>query len=287
MKQDVYEVRDIFHVIRHYFWTIFTITLLVTAIGAFITYFILTPVYQAKTQVLILDTTIYKDKKESREEPSPAPSEEPSPAPSEEPSPTPSEEPSPTPSEGPSPTPSEEPIPIRSEVSSPTMTTEQNKVPVIKMMKAPSTVNVAKEADQKPDIAYDQSLKETYIDLITSPRILSIVNNKLDGKAVIKENELKIESIEDSQVITILVENEDRDKAVLIADTIVETFQEEAFKLTTVDNIHLLMEAKAGATPIRPIPLLYVGISVVVGLMMGMAVAFLLGLFREAKNKKG
>ena len=79
MKQDVYEVRDIFHVIRHYFWTIFTITLLVTAIGAFITYFILTPVYQAKTQVLILDTTIYKDKKESREEPSPAPSEEPSP----------------------------------------------------------------------------------------------------------------------------------------------------------------------------------------------------------------
>ena len=311
MRHEAYEVKDFFHTVRKYFWMILVITILITGISAFVTYILLTPIYQAKTQVLVLDTSLesIKDSKnekskddsnekskdesdeKSSEQPAKQPAEQPTEQPTEQPAEQPAEQPTEQPTEQPAEQPTEQPAeqlieqPAEQLIEQPSATPIPIPLATPAVTKLATPVKLETESD-KPDIGYDQNLKETYVDLLKSPRILSIANNKLDGEAIATENNVKVESSDKSQIITILAEDPDPDNAVLIANTISETFKEEAHNITKINNVQILMDARADSSPVWPIPLLNIGVSAVLGLILAMFIAFFLELLKGDKIKQ-
>ena len=66
--------------------------------------------------------------------------------------------------------------------------------------------------------------------------------------------------------------------AVDIANTTAEVFQEEILTLMNVDNVNILSPAAyvKNQSPVKPDPILNMAIAAVIGLMLGVGIAFLL-----------
>lgn len=124
-------------------------------------------------------------------------------------------------------------------------------------------------------------LIDTYNEIIKSSRILSMVSLRLGtDKSVGQLNEqISIESTENSQVITIGVKDPNAELAAEIADTTAEVFQNEIVKIMKVDNVNILDAATVNTSPVDPKPLINIAIALVVGLMAGVGLAFLLEYF--------
>src|SRR5690606_39480013 len=76
----------------------------------------------------------------------------------------------------------------------------------------------------------------------------------------------------------VAVEEADPAIAVDIANTTADVFQNEILELMSVDNLSILSPAmlKEDPTPIKPNPMLNMAIAAVIGLMLGVGIAFLL-----------
>ncbi len=140
------------------------------------------------------------------------------------------------------------------------------------------------KVEQQPfnsqDIQTNLQLINTYNVIIKSPAILSIVIEKLDMDITPAEltSQISVDSAQNSQVINISVMDPQPFKAVDIANTTGEVFQEEIQKLMKVDNVNILSPAELSENPIpvKPNPKLNMAIGAVVGLMIGVGIAFLL-----------
>ena len=113
-----------------------------------------------------------------------------------------------------------------------------------------------------------------------SPYILDQVIEELDLKTTPEalNSSVNVAQEGQSQVVTISVQNTDPAQAVRIANEIAKTFQREISKLMRIDNITILSKAELPETPapVKPQPVLNIAIALVVGLMLGVGVAFLL-----------
>ncbi|MDV2687403.1 GNVR domain-containing protein, partial [Alkalihalophilus lindianensis] len=69
--------------------------------------------------------------------------------------------------------------------------------------------------------------------------------------------------------------------AAKIANKTAQVFQKEISKIMNIDNVSILAKAEVGdiQAPIKPQPLLNIAIAMVVGLMVGVGLAFLLEYF--------
>lgn len=130
-------------------------------------------------------------------------------------------------------------------------------------------------------------LINTYNVIIMSPRILDIVAEELQGQVETESGELTASDLEgkitvnshnDSQVLNITVQDIDPHQAALIANKVAEVFQREIPKIMNVDNVNILSQAEVspGLTPVSPKPLLNIAIAFIIGLMVGVGLAFLL-----------
>lgn len=144
-------------------------------------------------------------------------------------------------------------------------------------------VNQARTDQQAFDINQVRTNVEminTYSVIIKSPSILDKVSDKLKLNQTVDQlsNQITVNSEQNSQVFTVLVEHEDPAKAVKISNTIAETFQAEIKKIMKVDNVSILSKAelKENPTPVNPKPFLNMAIAMIVGLMAGVGLAFLL-----------
>jgi capsular polysaccharide biosynthesis protein len=144
-------------------------------------------------------------------------------------------------------------------------------------------VNQTKTDQQAFDINQVRTNVEminTYSVIIKSPTILDKVIKKLNlsQTADALTGKITVNSEQNSQVFTITVEDEDPAKAVKISNTIAETFQSEIKNIMKVDNVSILSaaELKENPSPVNPKPLLNMAIAMVVGLMIGVGLAFLL-----------
>ncbi|MCP3028085.1 YveK family protein [Halobacillus sp. A5] len=130
------------------------------------------------------------------------------------------------------------------------------------------------------DIQTNVDLISTYNVIIKSPAILDQVIDTMDLQMSAEElsNKIEVSSAEESQVVTVTVTDESQAMAVELANGTVETFQEEIPSLMNVDNVNILSPAveKVDASPVSPKPLLNIAIAIVVGLMIGVGLAFLL-----------
>ncbi|WP_101843015.1 YveK family protein [Halobacillus sp. Marseille-P3879] len=130
------------------------------------------------------------------------------------------------------------------------------------------------------DIRTNVELISTYNVIIKSPAILDEVIETMNLQMSAEElsNKIEVSSAEESQVVTVTVTDESHPMAVEIANGTVETFQAEIPELMNVDNVNILSPAveRVDASPVSPKPLLNIAIAIVVGLMVGVGLAFLL-----------
>lgn len=130
------------------------------------------------------------------------------------------------------------------------------------------------------NIQADLQLINTYSVIIKSPAILDQVSSELglDITAEQLNSKITVATAENSQVVNVSVQDEDPALAVDIANTTASVFEKEIKGLMNVDNVSVLSKAvlKDNPTPVAPNPILNMAIAAVVGLMLGIGIAFLL-----------
>ncbi|MBO0991452.1 YveK family protein [Bacillus sp. SD088] len=144
-------------------------------------------------------------------------------------------------------------------------------------------VNQSKEEQPAYNVSEIQTnlqLINTYNVIITTPRILDKVITDLDLGMTVSQlkDKISVQNETDSQVVNITVQDPDPNQAAAIANKVAEVFEKDIVDLMNVDNVNILTKAEVGpkASPVKPQPLLNIAIAAVVGLMLGVGLAFLL-----------
>ena len=108
-------------------------------------------------------------------------------------------------------------------------------------------------------ISSNVELINTYSVIIKSPAILEKVIEKLELTQTVDElnQNISVNSQENSQVFSLTVENNDAGKAVEIANTVSETFQQNIQTIMNVDNVSILAKAELKKTLFRLNPIHY------------------------------
>ena len=130
------------------------------------------------------------------------------------------------------------------------------------------------------DVQTNLQLINTYNVIIKSPAILSqvIEDLDLDTTPAALYSQITVNSEQNSQVVNVTVQDPESPKAVDIANTTAEVFQREIVELMNVDNVNILSPAiyAENPKPVKPNKELNVAIATVIGLMIGVGIAFLL-----------
>jgi len=141
-------------------------------------------------------------------------------------------------------------------------------------------VNTAQQENQitNQDIQTSINLINTYRTIIESPRILDEVidNLGLDYTAGQMAGMITVNSANNSQVFSITVRNPSPHVAADIANQAAEVFQANIGYLMNVENSNILTPAMPGNHPVEPRPTLNMAIGLVVGMMLGVGIAFVI-----------
>lgn len=144
-------------------------------------------------------------------------------------------------------------------------------------------VNQAKDSESiysQNEVQTNIQLINTYSVIIKSAAILNNVRNdlKLDMSVSQLNNKITVESAQNSQVMTVSVTDSDPALALQIANKTAEVFEKQIKKLMKVDNVSILPLAddQENQSPVSPNPPLNIAIAAVVGLMIGVGLAFFL-----------
>src|SRR5574337_1011526 len=151
------------------------------------------------------------------------------------------------------------------------------------VVKLPSSENSAAYAGQ---VNGNIQMANTINQVIVSPVILDKVKSNLNLPSDAFQKQVTATNLTNSQVITLTVKYSNPYVAQKIADETANIFSMEAANLLNVTNVNILSKAKAQTTPISPKPKLYLAISVIAGLVLGLAIALLKELFDNKINKE-
>ncbi len=129
-------------------------------------------------------------------------------------------------------------------------------------------------------IETDLQLVGTYSEIITSPIILEQVISQLGLDMSYEElqGKVNVEITENSQLLTIVVNDADPALAVSIANNTAEVFETEIIELMNVDNVSMLSPAVVteNQMPVSPNPPLNILLAAIIGLIVGAAIAMIL-----------
>src|SRR5690554_990498 len=130
------------------------------------------------------------------------------------------------------------------------------------------------------EIRTNVELINTYNVIIKTPAILDPVIDQLNLNVSVNElaSRISVSNAQGSQVVDVTVTDTDPYLAESIANTTVEVFQEQIPVLMNVDNVNILSPASVGPdpSPVSPNLTLNIAIAIVLGLMVGVGLAFLL-----------
>ncbi|MEH7180560.1 YveK family protein [Neobacillus vireti] len=124
-------------------------------------------------------------------------------------------------------------------------------------------------------------LINTYNVIIKSPAILDKVALKLGSDITSGQlnGAITVGQEANSQVVRISVRDTSAKRAAEIANTTAEVFQTEIVKIMNVDNVNILAKAVENNYPVEPNPIRNIAIALVIGLLLGVGLAFLLDYF--------
>jgi capsular polysaccharide biosynthesis protein len=130
------------------------------------------------------------------------------------------------------------------------------------------------------EVQANVQLISTYSVILKSAAILNIVKDelKLDMSVSALNNKIMVESAQGSQVMTVSVTDSDPAVALQIANKTAEVFEKEIKNIMSIDNVTVLplAEDQENQAPVSPNPPLNIAIAAVVGVMIGVGLAFLL-----------
>jgi capsular polysaccharide biosynthesis protein len=135
----------------------------------------------------------------------------------------------------------------------------------------------------------DLKLIDTYNEIIKSSRILSNVSKELGTGITVKQlnKEITVNKTQNSQVVTIVVQDPSANRAAKIANATAQVFQKEIVKIMNIDNVSILDSAIVDHSPVKPQLMTNVAISLVIGLLLGVLIAFSVEYFdRTIKSEK-
>ena len=135
-----------------------------------------------------------------------------------------------------------------------------------------------KQSENTIDLGQVQSsinLVNTYRVIIQSPAILEQVQQNVVGAPENIADMITVNSEQNSQVINIAVQHTNPVIATDIANEISRVFSKEVPELMSVDNVKVLSDANVPMFPVKPNILLNTAIAAVLGMMIGIAIAFL------------
>ncbi|WP_342541573.1 Wzz/FepE/Etk N-terminal domain-containing protein [Paenisporosarcina sp. FSL H8-0542] len=137
--------------------------------------------------------------------------------------------------------------------------------------------------NQMPDLDIQTNLQliNTYSIIIKSPAILDLVIKELALENMTTQSlnkKINVNSEGDSQVVTITVQDADQYIARDIANSTADIFQREITDLMNINNVGILAKATASEKqePVKPQPILNIAISMVIGFLLSIGLAFLL-----------
>lgn len=127
-------------------------------------------------------------------------------------------------------------------------------------------------------ILTNQKMVKTYTQIIKSRKIINKVKEDLKLTESYKQinKMLKVTSVNDTEIITITVDNENKDLSSVIANKTAEVFIDEIKKTMEINNIKVIDEALPGNDPVSPRILFNCAIGFAGGLFIGLALAFLI-----------
>lgn len=138
------------------------------------------------------------------------------------------------------------------------------------------------------EIDMNLRLIETYSYILKSDRMVSKVNAEFKGKYINAglEKKIKIESNNNSQIITVIAYEDSPKKAAKLANVYAATFQQEIAKLMHLKNIKILkeVEAETDTKKIKPDALLYFLLSFVLGFLSNVIVIIIRELYSTKIN---
>jgi capsular polysaccharide biosynthesis protein len=124
-------------------------------------------------------------------------------------------------------------------------------------------------------------LINTYKEIIKTPRIMDLVVSQypeFNLTATELTKIVEVSSVNQTQVMTLKVQDTSYKRAADIVNATSEVFRDEIPTIMQVDNVSILNQANTdlNPAPVRPNKLLNVAIAFVVSLMLGVGVAFVL-----------
>ncbi|PVE67186.1 YveK family protein [Priestia megaterium] len=130
------------------------------------------------------------------------------------------------------------------------------------------------------EVQTNVQLINTYNVIIKSPVILDRVKDELNLDRSVENlnSQITVSSATNSQVVEITVKDPSPHLAAQIANKTAEVFKNQVSEIMKVDNVSVLSKAeiKDDVSPVKPQPLLNIAIAIIVGLMVGVGLAFLL-----------
>ena len=123
-----------------------------------------------------------------------------------------------------------------------------------------------------------QKLAVTYGEIIKSRSVLDdvIKNLKLDDEYGDLVKSVTVSPVKDTQIISISVQDTNKEKARDIANEIPKVFKKEVKRITKANDIQVIDKAILPQNPIKPNKMMNMAIAAVLGAMIGLFVVFLI-----------
>lgn len=130
------------------------------------------------------------------------------------------------------------------------------------------------------DITLNSKLVSTYSELIKSKKVLRQVTSNLsiDESAEALKGKIKVNSVEDTEVIKITVTHENPTYAAKIANEITKVFSKEVNELYKINNVYIVDEAEVQNSPSNINHVKDVILFGMVGLVLSAAYVFILNM---------
>ena len=123
-----------------------------------------------------------------------------------------------------------------------------------------------------------QKLAVTYGEIIKSRAVLEdvIKNLKLDNEYEELANNVTVSPVKDTQIISISVQDTNKQKARDIANEISKVFAKEAKRITKANDIQVIDKAILPKDAVKPNKMMNIAIAAVLGMMIGLFIVFLI-----------
>ncbi|GKZ04409.1 YveK family protein [Paraclostridium bifermentans] len=150
---------------------------------------------------------------------------------------------------------------------------ESNTTILVNSDKAPGTDVIT--TDQ---INVSEKLAVTYGEIIKSKAVLDEVTKSLGIKGGYEEiaDKINVSSVNETQIISVSVQDTNPQRAADIANAIPKAFTKEVKRITKANSVKVIDKGIVPKTPIKPNKIMNIAIAAVLGIMISLFVIFLL-----------